>query len=217
MRLTLRLIVVAMFAALASARPAALRPISSATCGSSATRSARASSSTSRKARNTGFCASPTRTGWSSTCRTSTFGRRRKPGEGRGLVSDYRYGLIAPGQGARRARPRRAGGGRQHLRARPDRNEPARLVVDMVPTTAGGVRRRDAPGPAGAERPRHAGLKRRRRATSGLPVVVIDPGPRRHRFRRDRQGRAAGEGRHAEIRAGARTPAQGGRQAASRC
>jgi len=99
-----------------------------------------------------------------------------KPGEGRGLISDYRYGLIAPGK----ARVVLDLSGPVDIVNSfvldPVDPEPARLVVDVVPTTA------DAFAEAAAlDRPAHD------RATgeagpfvsapgSGKPVVVIDPG-----------------------------------------
>ena len=58
-----------------------------------------------------------------------------RPGEGRGLISDYRYGLIAPGK----ARIVLDLSGPVEVVNTfvldPVSNEPARLVVDLVPTT----------------------------------------------------------------------------------
>jgi N-acetylmuramoyl-L-alanine amidase len=98
-----------------------------------------------------------------------------EPGEGRGLISDYRYGLIAPGK-ARIVLD--LVGPVQVVNTfvlDPVPPEPARLVVDVVPTTApefetAAARDRAkldaAAPPAGV-----ASL-----ANSGRPVVVIDPG-----------------------------------------
>ena len=99
-----------------------------------------------------------------------------RPGEGRGLISDYRYGLIAPGK----ARVVLDLSGPVDIVNSfvldPVDPEPARLVVDVVPTTAEAFAEA-----AALDRPAHD------RAAgeagpfvpapgSGKPVVVIDPG-----------------------------------------
>ncbi|MBA3517668.1 MAG: AMIN domain-containing protein, partial [Rhizobiales bacterium] len=64
------------------------------------------------------------------------FKEAAKPGEGRGLISDYRYGLIAPGK----ARIVLDLVGPVDIVNTfvldPVDPEPARLVIDIVPTTA---------------------------------------------------------------------------------
>lgn len=96
-----------------------------------------------------------------------------KPGEGRGLISEYRYGLIAPGK----ARIVLDLVGPVEIINTfvldPLAPEPARLVIDLVPTTApvfeaAAARDRSSqdvasPDPAAPVHP-------------GRPVVVIDPG-----------------------------------------
>ena len=100
-----------------------------------------------------------------------------KPSEGRGLVSDYRYGLIAPG----RARVVLDLAGPVEIVNTfvldPIGNEPARLVVDMIPTSE------DAFAAAAlGDRPERVSVSTALRGgepegtPSGLPVVVIDPG-----------------------------------------
>jgi N-acetylmuramoyl-L-alanine amidase len=100
-----------------------------------------------------------------------------KPSEGRGLVSDYRYGLIAPG----RARVVLDLAGPVEIVNTfvldPIGNEPARLVVDMTPTSE------DAFAAAAlGDRPERVSVSTALRGgepegtPSGLPVVVIDPG-----------------------------------------
>lgn len=98
-----------------------------------------------------------------------------EPGEGRGLISDYRYGLIAPGK-ARIVLD--LTGPVQVVNTfvlDPVPPEPARLVVDVVPTTSPEFETAAALDRAkldAATPP--AGFARR--AASGRPVVVIDPG-----------------------------------------
>ncbi len=107
-----------------------------------------------------------------------SFSGEPKPGEGRGLVSDYRYGLIEAGKGrivldltgpveiARSFVLPAAG------------PQPARLVVDIVPTSEATFRaaaRQDA----GAAEDGADGAPvaaRTDAARAGRPVVVIDPG-----------------------------------------
>ncbi len=100
-----------------------------------------------------------------------------RPGSGRGLVSDYRYGLIAPGK----ARIVLDLSGPVEVVNTfvldPVGTEPARLVVDLVPTTPEAFAKaveEDRPtrmaatapgGPAGEQAP-----------DAGLPIVVIDAG-----------------------------------------
>ncbi len=99
-----------------------------------------------------------------------------KPGEGRGLISDYRYGLIAPGK----ARIVLDLSGPVDIVNTfvldPVDPEPARLVIDLVPTTAAAFAEavaRDRP--AGDTADARAGPYVRTPG-SGKPVVVIDPG-----------------------------------------
>jgi N-acetylmuramoyl-L-alanine amidase len=99
-----------------------------------------------------------------------------KPGEGRGLISDYRYGLIAPGK----ARIVLDLSGPVDIVNTfvldPVDPEPARLVIDLVPTTAAAfaeavARDRPADDTADARAGPYV-----RPPGSGRPVVVIDPG-----------------------------------------
>jgi hypothetical protein len=119
-----------------------------------------------------------------------------KPGDGRGLISDYRYGLIAPGK----ARIVLDLVGPVEIVNTfvldPVPPEPARLVVDVVPTTGAGVRN------GSRARPRQARCGRtasRFHAPGrfGPAGGRHRPRARRHRFRGDRQGRPPGKGRHA--------------------
>ena len=104
------------------------------------------------------------------------FKEAAKPGSGRGLVSDYRYGLIGPGK----ARIVLDLSGPVEVVNTfvldPVSNEPARLVVDLVPTTpeefAKGV---------DLDRPKRIAAVQQGEADGlatgvGLPIVVIDPG-----------------------------------------
>jgi N-acetylmuramoyl-L-alanine amidase len=102
------------------------------------------------------------------------FGEPARPGEGRGLVSDYRYGLIAPGK----ARIVLDLSGPVEVVNTfvldPVAPEPARLVLDVVRTSAEEFRAaalRDLPAQSAPEAPRD-----RRKPATGRPVVVIDPG-----------------------------------------
>ena len=83
------------------------------------------------------------------------FDEPAQPGEGRGLVSDYRYGLIAPGK----ARIVLDLSGPVEVVNTfvldPVSNEPARLVVDLVPTTP------EAFAKAAARRPAAHGCEQR--------------------------------------------------------
>lgn len=99
-----------------------------------------------------------------------------KPGTGRGLVSDYRYGLIAPGK----ARVVLDLSGPVEVVNTfvldPVGTEPARLVVDLVPTTAEKFAKaveEDRPARQAAAPPSETAGPI---ANAGLPVVVIDPG-----------------------------------------
>jgi N-acetylmuramoyl-L-alanine amidase len=104
------------------------------------------------------------------------FAAPAKPGEGRGLVSDYRYGLIAPG----RARIVLDLSGPVEVVNTfvldPVNSEPARLVVDLVPTTAEAFAKAaedDRPQRLASNAPQNPNGPR---IDAGLPVVVIDPG-----------------------------------------
>jgi N-acetylmuramoyl-L-alanine amidase len=99
-----------------------------------------------------------------------------KPGSGRGLVSDYRYGLIAPGK----ARIVLDLSGPVEVVNTfvldPLGSDPARLVVDLVPTTAEKFAKavdEDRPTRQAATPPSEVGGPV---ANAGLPIVVIDPG-----------------------------------------
>ncbi len=105
-----------------------------------------------------------------------TFGVPGKPGEGRGLVSDYRYGLIAPGRGRVVLDLAKPVDVINTFVLDPVGNEPARLVVDMVPTSEKAFQAAaltDRPPRLPAARP---GATETPEPKSGLPVVVIDPG-----------------------------------------
>jgi N-acetylmuramoyl-L-alanine amidase len=98
-----------------------------------------------------------------------------EPGGGRGLVSDYRFGLIAPGK-ARivldLAEPAEIV---NTFVLDPVSPEPARLVIDLVPTSTEKFEaavQLDRPQRLRTSSPVHPGP----RADRGLPVVVIDPG-----------------------------------------
>lgn len=104
------------------------------------------------------------------------FSEPAKSGGGRGLISDYRYGLIAPGKG--RIVLDLAGPVDivNTFVLDPVDPEPARLVIDIVPTTADefeAAARRDRPqqDPAGASADTLSSVD-----TAGKIVVVIDPG-----------------------------------------
>ncbi len=97
-----------------------------------------------------------------------------EPGEGRGLVSDYRYGLIAPGK----ARIVLDLGAPVEVVNTfvldPVSPEPARLVIDLAPTSTEQFEAavsRDRP-----QRPRVAPRPGPPLAETGLPLVVLDPG-----------------------------------------
>jgi N-acetylmuramoyl-L-alanine amidase len=103
------------------------------------------------------------------------FGEPEEPGEGRGLISDFRYGLIAPGK-ARIVLD--LAGPVKVVNAfvlDPAKSEPARLVVDLEPTDAEAFE-------AAALRNRQDGDRttlvpaQPKRSEAGRPVVVIDPG-----------------------------------------
>jgi len=98
------------------------------------------------------------------------------PAEGRGLVSDYRYGLIAAGK----ARIVLDLSGPVEVVNTfvldPMSTEPARLVVDLVPTTPEAFEEAaadDRPRRLAHNAPQNSGGPR---ISAGLPVVVIDPG-----------------------------------------
>ena len=96
-------------------------------------------------------------------------------GEGRGLVSDYRYGLIAPGE-ARivldLAQPVEIV---STFVLDPVATEPARLVIDVIPATAESFE-----AAALADRPRmdatRSGPERAPVEAEGRPIIVIDAG-----------------------------------------
>jgi N-acetylmuramoyl-L-alanine amidase len=102
------------------------------------------------------------------------FSEPARPGEGRGLISDYRYGLIAPGK-ARivldLAKPVEVV---NKFVLDPVEPEPARLVIDLVPTTDAAFEvasRQDRPLLTAGPRPSPAPPRK-----LGRPVVVLDPG-----------------------------------------
>jgi N-acetylmuramoyl-L-alanine amidase len=104
------------------------------------------------------------------------FSEEAKPGEGRGLISDYRYGLIAPGKG--RVVLDLAGPVEivNSFVLDPVGTEPARFVVDMAPTSGDAFMTaalQDLPPRAPALRGAEPSAPA---MSSGLPVVVIDPG-----------------------------------------
>ena len=97
-----------------------------------------------------------------------TFRTAATPGEGRGLVSDYRYGLIAPGK-ARIVLD--LTGPVEVVKTfvlDPVEPEPARLVIDLVPTTAEAFAAAAARDRAAGRRARaDAGPRRRLRQAGG--------------------------------------------------
>jgi len=104
------------------------------------------------------------------------FAEAAPPAEGRGLVSDYRYGLIAAGKA--RIVLDLAGPVEvvNTFVLDPVSSEPARLVVDLVPTSAEAFAKA-----AEADRPARLASATREDQQGqadggGLPVVVIDPG-----------------------------------------
>lgn len=98
-----------------------------------------------------------------------------RPGEARGLVSDYRYGLIAPGK----ARIVLDLSGPVEIvktfMLDPVDPEPARLVVDLAPTTSDSFEAAALNDRGGTDEPaaRPGGPPL---AANGRPIVVIDPG-----------------------------------------
>lgn len=102
------------------------------------------------------------------------FGDPAKPGEGRGLISDYRYGLIAPGKARIVLDLSEPVEVVSTFVLDPVDPEPARLVVDVVPTTpqsfdTAAANDRQEPHEAAGEPPAAVN-------PTGRPVVVIDPG-----------------------------------------
>lgn len=102
------------------------------------------------------------------------FEQLAKAREGRGLISEFRYGLIAPG----RARIVLDLSGPVEIVNTfvldPVESEPARLVIDVIPTTASAFEvaaAQDRPDPATTASIAPAAVD-----PSGPPVVVIDPG-----------------------------------------
>ena len=103
------------------------------------------------------------------------FADSAKPAEGRGLISDYRYGLIGPGKARIVLDLSLPVEIVNDFVLDPREAEPARLVVDLVPTSAeaflAAVQSDVATAPAVGETGRSGSAP-----TSGRPVVVIDPG-----------------------------------------
>lgn len=95
-------------------------------------------------------------------------------GEGRGLINDYRYGLIAPGRGRivlDLAEPVEIV---NTFVLDPVSPEPARLVIDLVPTSTDDFQ---AAVEAGREEQVAAVMPQSGpRVETDLPIVVIDPG-----------------------------------------
>jgi len=96
-----------------------------------------------------------------------------RPGTGRGLISDYRYGLIAPGRARIVLDLAQPVDVVDTFILDPVTPEPARLVIDIEPTTERAFEaaaRQDRPDP-------HAAVPEREAIDAGgRPVVVIDPG-----------------------------------------
>jgi N-acetylmuramoyl-L-alanine amidase len=101
------------------------------------------------------------------------FDEPARPGEGRGLVSDYRYGLIAPGK----ARIVLDLAGPVEIVNTfvldPVAPEPARLVIDVVPTSAAEF---EAAALEDRPEPSAAAPSRTPAPATNRPLVVIDPG-----------------------------------------
>lgn len=104
------------------------------------------------------------------------FSAPAKPAEGRGLVSDYRYGLIAPGKARIVLDLSEPVEVVNTFVLDPVSTEPARLVVDLVPTTPeafASAAERDRPRRLASLAPPEGDGPA---VGDGLPVVVIDPG-----------------------------------------
>jgi N-acetylmuramoyl-L-alanine amidase len=109
--------------------------------------------------------------------RHSNFGFEQDPVEARGLVTDYRYGMVGPG----RARIVLDLGGPvnvvQSFMMKPADGQPARFVLDLAPGTVEDYARAAAQ----QRQTQAAGVGRKGdkltvRRKSSKPVVVIDPG-----------------------------------------
>jgi N-acetylmuramoyl-L-alanine amidase len=107
----------------------------------------------------------------------TSFARGASPAEPRGLVREYRYGLIAPGRARIVLDLEEPVDVRDSVIIPAEGDQPARLVVEMVPTT------REAFAAAAREQ-RDQALAQPARAPQGVggippqgkPVVVLDPG-----------------------------------------
>jgi N-acetylmuramoyl-L-alanine amidase len=105
------------------------------------------------------------------------FGFEPDPAEGRGLVEDYRYGLVGPGRARIVLDLKGPVNVVQSFMQPSGGGQPARIVLDLAPGTAEDFARAEA-------RERQARLaiagrkgdKLTRRPRSSMPVVVIDPG-----------------------------------------
>jgi N-acetylmuramoyl-L-alanine amidase len=98
-----------------------------------------------------------------------------EPGEGRGLISDYRYGLFAPGKARIVLDLSDPVDIVKAFVLDPLDPEPARLVIDLEPTSHDAYEtavRGDRPARPLAGAPD----RRDRSVTPGRPIVVIDPG-----------------------------------------
>ena len=108
--------------------------------------------------------------------------------KGRGLVSAYRYGLIAPGKSRIVIDVKSAVRVKKAFVLKAKSGQAARLVIDLVKTDAKTYReqmRRDAQAGRGQTDVKPAALKRprvklpamaKRGPKSGKPIIVIDPG-----------------------------------------
>lgn len=107
----------------------------------------------------------------------TVFARGASPAEPRGLVKEYRYGLIAPGRARIVLDLQKPVDIRDSFIIPAEGDQPARLVVEMVPTSR-------AEFVAAAREERAQALSRPAQAPAGVggeapqgkPVVVLDPG-----------------------------------------
>lgn len=103
----------------------------------------------------------------------AAFAGEPRPGEGRGLVSDYRYGLIAPGKARIVLDLAAPADVSRHFILPAAGTQPARLVVDLVPASREAFLAAARDDALGAAAPPPSPLAAR---PAGLPVVVVDPG-----------------------------------------
>lgn len=109
--------------------------------------------------------------------RHTRFGSEPDPAEARGLVTDYRYGMVGPGRARIVLDLEGPVNVVQSFMMEPTDDQPARLVLDMAPGTVEDFARATAQ----QRQTQSAGVGRKGdrltgRRLSSKPVVVIDPG-----------------------------------------